>query len=198
MTTRYMTDPVQLASLRGQQYLVLGVSGDVGDFYDEERERVLALSPDELPHPHSGHITLRGFFEPERVEMLRGVVAAWARVTAPIELQVDAVDGFPAPFQIVIARLARTSTLVGAYASLTRSLDRTDLRRVGELPLDEWVFHMSLAYGAALDSSAWEGLLRSSAREAVASRPRETVDTVDFVRYDDDGEHVESFALGGS
>lgn len=198
MTTRYMTDPAQLASLRGQQYLVLGASGDVADFYDDERERVLALTPDKLPHPHSGHVTLRAFYEPERVAVLRGVVAAWARVTEPIELQVDAVDGFPPPFQVVIARLARTSTLVGAYAGLTRSLDRTDLRRIGELPLDEWVFHMSLAYGAALDSSAWEGLVRSSARETVASRPRETVATVDFVRYDDDGEHVESFALEGS
>lgn len=193
---RYMTDPVQLASLQGQQYLVLGVGGDVADFYAGERERILALAPGALPHPHSGHVTLRAFSEPKRVAMLRDVVGAWARATAPIELQVDAVDGFPAPFQIVIARLARTPTLVGAYASLTRLLDSTDLRRIGELPLDEWVFHMSLAYGAALDSSAWGGLLRSSARSTVPSQPRETVATVDFVRYDDDGEHVETFALG--
>ncbi|MCR2815647.1 2'-5' RNA ligase family protein [Microbacterium jiangjiandongii] len=197
MPTPYMTEPALLESLRGQQYLVLRPVDAVATFYDREQVNVLAQAPGSLPHPNAGHVTLRGFAEPDRVPLLRESVERWTESTPPIELLVEAVDGFPPPFQVIIARLARTPSLVGSYASLTGVLDPTDFRRIGELPLGEWVFHLSLAYAGALDELAWKAVLGNCRRD-VASAPREVISSVDFVHYDEDGEHIETFRLQSS
>lgn len=115
-------------------------------------------------------------------------------VTPAIELRIEAVDGFPPPFQVVIARLTRRDSLVDAYASLTEVLDSTGFRRIGELPLDEWVFHLSVAYAGELDGPGWEALLSGCRRETLPA-PAERVSSVDFVWYGDDGEHIESIPL---
>ena len=195
MPTPYMTDPAQLESLKGQQYVVLRPDAAVADFYRRAQSDVLGRLPDGIPHPHTGHVTLRGFFEPERVASLRAAITDWARSLAPIDLRVEAVDGFPPPFSVLIARLERTHSLLDTYAGLTALLDSTDFVRIGELPLDEWVFHLSLAYANALDEQAWAQALEASARE-VEPKPFETVSCVDVVWYDDDGEHIESMPLG--
>lgn len=195
MPSPYMTDPVLLDSLRGQQYVVVRPLAEVADLYVSEQSTVLAQVPS-LPHPNTGHVTLRGFFEPERVDTLRERIRSWAAVTPAIGLHVEAVDGFPPPFQVVIARLARTDSLVNAYASLTEVMDSSDFRRIGELPLDEWVFHLSVAYASELDGSSWAALLSGCQREIVPA-PVELLSSVDYVWYDDDGEHVESIPLQG-
>lgn len=191
MTTPYMTDPAQLESLQGQQYVVLRPRESVAAFYASEQSEILARLPEGTPHPNTGHVTLRGFFEPERVHSLREVIASWASSQPSVELCVGAVDGFPPPFQVLVARLERTSSLVDAYSSLTEVLDTTDFRRIGELPLDVWVFHLSVAYARSLDEARWTEQLEATRRE-VRSRPRELVSSVDFVWYDADGEHIES------
>ncbi|MDU0327232.1 2'-5' RNA ligase family protein [Microbacterium sp. KSW2-21] len=194
MSTPYMTEPVQLESLQGQQYVVLRPDESVAALYRSEQSTVLARLPDGTPHPNTGHVTLRGFFEPERVHVLREFVASWASSQPPIELSVDAIDGFPPPFQVLVARLERTSSLTGAYRRLTEVLDATDFRRIGELPLEEWIFHLSLAYARSLDERAWAEQLEASRRE-VPSRPCELVFSVDFVWYDGDGEHIDTLPL---
>lgn len=195
MPDPYMTEPALLDSLRGQQYVVLRPRAEVADFYAREQSTVLTQVPS-LPHPNSGHVTLRGFFEPERVDALNARIRSWAAVTPAIELQVEAIDGFPPPFQVAIARLARKHSLVNAYASLTEVLDQSDFRRIGELPIDEWVFHLSVAYASELDGSDWDALLSGCQREIVPA-PVELVASVDYVWYDDDGEHIESISLQG-
>ena len=79
----------------------------------------------------------------------------------------DSIGSFPAPFQIVIARLERTPSLVEAYARLTAMLDKTDFNRIGELSLDDWTFHMSIAYCSELPNDDWEGARTSLERELV-------------------------------
>lgn len=197
MPTPYTAEPVLLGSLRGQQYVVLRPVAAVADFYRREQSAVRGRLPSGIPHPHTGHVTLRGFFEPERVPLLREAIITWARSARPIELRVAAVDGFPPPWGVLIARLERTPSLTEAYASLTSVLDSTDFVRIGELPLDDWVFHLSLAYASALDEPAWTRALEASSRE-VAPVPHETVSSVDVVWYDDDGEHIESVPLSRS
>jgi 2'-5' RNA ligase len=128
------------------------------------------------------------------MQSLREVISSWANLTSPIELTIDAVDAFPPPFQVLIARLERTSSLLDAYASLTEVLDATDFRRVGELPLENWVFHLSLAYLSSLEERRFGKISRES-RRSIPSRPSELISTVDLVSYDNDGEHIDSFAL---
>jgi hypothetical protein len=190
MTTQYMTDPALVASLRSQQYVVLRPRASVADFYGDAQSEILTRLPDGTPHPNTGHVTLRGFFEPERVHALRETIAAWASSRPGIELVVAAVDGFPPPFQVLIARLERTSSLVDAYSSLTGVLDATNFHRIGELSLHDWVFHLSLAYAGSLGEQEWAAQFEAN-RRVVPSGPREIVSDVDFVWYDDEGEHVD-------
>jgi hypothetical protein len=194
-----MTDPALLESLRGQQYLVLRPVSGVAAFYDEEADHLNIPPWSSLPHPNAGHVTLRGFFEPHRVGLLRDALARWAGSQPPVDLRVAAVDGFPTPFQIVIARLDRSPSLVAAYASLTAELDAGDFHRIGELPLEEWVFHLSLLYGGGLEPQQWDAL-HTTTRCELSPQPSERVTSAEFVWYDDDGEHSDilPFAPAGT
>ena len=190
-----MTDPALLDSLDGQQYLVLRPQGEIESFWDATRDSLRSSTPGPVGHPNTGHVTLRGFFEPHRVDALKEALGAWAESQPPIELSVDDVDGFPTPFQIIIARLERTPSIVAGYASLTSLLNSTDFHRIGELPLDEWVFHLSLIYAGALDETSWQ-TLHDRSRRAVEPRPKEVITTADFVWYANGIEHVEMLRFG--
>ena len=192
----FMTDPAQLGSLEGQQYVVLRPAGDVSELYRRTQDEVLSLMPSGCAHPHVGHVTLRGFSECDRVPELRDAVRRWAAAQRVIDVAVDSVDVFPSPFNVAILKLARSASLVGAYSSLTAFLDTTDFRRIGELPLDEWVFHMSLAYGSELDPDAWAEAVRCLERLQIR-RASVRVSELEFVWYEG-GEHRSVFPLGSS
>lgn len=191
-----MTDPAQLAALDGQQYLVLRPVRDVASFYRAERAAVLAGLPRSVSSPNTGHVTLRGFAESDRPDHVAAVVAEWAREQGPITLRVDGVDGFPPPFSVIIARLERTPTLLDSYARLTRLLEETDLVRLGELGLDEWVFHLSLAYCGGLDAAAWDDAHARTAR-VVAELPTEVIMQAELVWYESGAEHTTVVPFGG-
>lgn len=185
--------PAQLASLEGQQYLVLRPAGAVAALYDEVQPAALAL--ESLPHPHTGHVTLRGFHEPARRAELTQLVREWAATQHQIELRAEAIDSFPAPWQIPIVRLARTASLVGAYASLTESLVRTDLIRLGELSLEDWTFHLSIVYAKTLEADPWDALDRALRRE-LEMHPEESIAEAELVWYEGGIEHAEVIPLG--
>ncbi len=189
-----MDTPDQLASLDGQQYLVLRPTGAVAALY--EREQDAALQRADVRHPHTGHVTLRGFYEPERRDELTALVREWAAVQSPIEVTVEAVDVFPMPWQILILRLVRSESLVSAYASLTGALEATDFYRLGELSLEDWTFHLSVLYGKTLSPEAWDALATASVRE-LSDHPSEIIDEIELVSYDGGVEHAEVIRLGG-
>lgn len=194
MRRSFMTGADQLSSLEGQQYVVLRPSASVMAMYQRTQAKAQSTLPDVVTYPHTGHVTLRGFCEPDRVEHLKEVVHEWAADQSFIDLRLDAIDSFPAPFQIVIARLERTPSLVKAYAGLTAILDKTDFNRIGELSLDDWTFHMSIAYCSELPHRDWEGA-RSSLECELAERPADEASEVEFVWYQGGVEHHEVIAL---
>ncbi|MEE6388969.1 2'-5' RNA ligase family protein [Microbacterium paraoxydans] len=196
MRRPFMDTPDQLASLDGQQYLVLRPTGAVAAAYRTIQEAALGRLDTPLRHPHTEHVTLRGFFEPERRDELRAVIRAWAAEQGPLELAADAVDVFPAPWQIVILRLARTPALVHAYASLTEVLRPTDFRRLDELSVEDWTFHLSVLYGRTLDPETWQQLAATEVRP-LAPVPTEVVTEAEFVWYEGGVEHAEVIPLGG-
>lgn len=195
MRRPFMNDPRQLASLEGQQYLVLRPTGAVAADYRAVQDAVLPTLPSWITHPHTEHVTLRGFYEPERLEDVRAVGRAWAAAQHPIEITTEAIDTFPAPWQIVIARLARTASIVSSYATLTDALADTDLRRLDERALDDWAFHLSVVYAKMLGAEAWAALARTVTRE-YDERPTEVVSEAEFVWYSDGVEHHEVIPLG--
>lgn len=125
----------------------------------------------------------------------RKTIREWAAHQHPIELAVDAIDVFPAPWQIVIARLARTDALVAAYASLTDALAETGFRRLDERPLEEWTFHLSMLYGKTLDAAEWAPFAASAVRE-LPDGPACTVAEAELVSYEAGIEHAEVITLG--
>lgn len=191
-----MNDPAQLASLEGQQYLVLRPTIGVASLYKEVQDAALARFGGEIPHPHTEHVTLRGFFEPEKRADVAALVRGWAAEQHPIEVTAEAVDAFPAPWQVLIVRLSRTASLVSAYASLSAALERTDLRRLDELSVDEWTFHLSVVYGRSLAPTAWEDFRQASVTE-LGRKPSETIAEAELVWYEDGAEHAEIIPLGG-
>lgn len=195
MARAFMTDSAQLASLEGQQYLVLRPTGSVGAYYDEQQASLLQQLPKSIQYPNAGHATLRGFEEPTQIEELKLALRAWAAEREPIELRIESVDGFPPPFKVLIAQLARSESLVDAYASLTAMLDATDFNRIGELPLEQWVFHLSLAYCIILSDLEWEKELALSRRDVI-TRPAEFLAEAEFVWYQDGVELTEVIAFG--
>ena len=191
-----MTDSSTLDSLNGQQYLVLRPEHEIASFWDATRDSLRRGMPATVSFPNTGHVTLRGFSEPTRIDDLEEILRAWAERQAPIRLRVEAIDGFPPPFQILIARLQRTSSLIAAYAGLTSLLDTKGIHRLGELPLEEWVFHMSLIYAGTLDQAEWHRVYGNSAR-ALDPCPSELITSADFVWYADGIEHVSTLDFGG-
>lgn len=196
MRRPFMDTPEQLASLEGQQYLVLRPTAGVGEVYREVQDATIARLGGSVRHPHTGHVTLRGFYEPERREELGRVIRAWAAQQGPIEVGAEAVDEFPAPWQILIVRLGRSASLVSAYATLTAALDATDFRRLGELPLEDWTFHLSVLYGKTLDAVEWSRFAQAESRPFEPA-PAETITEAEFVWYQDGIEHAEILPLCG-
>ena len=191
-----MTDPALLEQLEGQQYLVLRPASDIASFWDDSRESLRRVAPQEVSYPNTGHVTLRGFHEPHHVGALKEVLTEWAGRQRQIDLRVEEIDGFPPPFQIIIARLERTSSLVDAYADLTSLLDTTEFHRIGELSLDEWVFHLSLIYAGRLSEAQWDAMHRTS-RRSPDPQPAEVITSADFVWYANGVEHVDTLEFGG-
>lgn len=195
MRRPFMTDPDQLSSLEGQQYLVLRPSAPVSAAYRQVQGELLTRVPAGTKHPHTEHVTLRGFYEPERRGELGALVRKWAARQHPIEIVAETIDTFPAPWQVVIMRLARTASLVDAYASLSTALEQTDFRRLDELALEDWIFHLSVVYGKTLPADAWTELERGALRE-LAEQPRCVVEEAELVWYQDGLEHAEVIPLG--
>lgn len=196
MRRPFMDTPDQLERLEGQQYVVLRPTGAVAEIYRDVQDTALARLGAPIRHPHTGHITLRGFYEPERRRELATLVRSWAAQQAPIEVSAEAVDEFPTPWQILIVRLARSASLVSAYSSLTTALDGTDVRRLGELPLEEWTFHLSVLYGKTLDPVEWTRFAEAESR-TLEPTPVETITEAELVWYEDGIEHAEVLPLGG-
>lgn len=188
-----MTSPTQLASLEGQQYLVLRPTRAVSDVYRAEQRS--ALGRMDAPHPHTEHVTLRAFHEPERRDELLSLIREWAVAQRPIEVVAEAVDVFPTPWQTVILRLTRTSSLVSAYANLSTALEATDFRRLDERSTEEWTFHLSVIYAKTLSVAAWTELSHKS-RRSLSKRPAETITEAEFVWYEGGVEHSEVIPFG--
>lgn len=191
-----MDTPDQLASLEGQQYLVLRPTAGVGEVYRDVQDAALARLSVPARHPHTGHVTLRGFYEPERRAELAEVIRSWAARQSPIEVIAEAVDQFPSPWQILIVRLERTDSLVSAYSTLTHALDRTDFHRLDELSLEDWTFHLSVLYGKTFDAAEWGALAQAESR-ALRPAPAEVITEAELVWYQDGIEHAEVLPLRG-
>lgn len=165
-----MDDVGHLALLEGQRFVVLRPDGAVSAAYDAVRAALQPhLSRLPLSSPARPHVTLRGFPAGTPLAQVQALVQSWAPGISPLRIEVEGVGTFPPPFKTVVVRIRRTPPLVHALASL-RDLARE--RALPDLPggapsVDEWIFHMTVAYCAPLAEDEWAELTRRVATLSV-------------------------------
>ena len=111
-----------------------------------------------MSYPAQAHVTLIGFPRDAQLESARDLVAQWAQSVAPLRLEVERAGYFPAPFQIVILQIRKTTELFKALASLRARATQRGLGDVGMVQAADWIFHMSVAYCSSLGGPAWAGV----------------------------------------
>lgn len=152
----FIDDPKDIARFEGQRFVVLRATGAVRDVHCHVR----SLIKEQLPHgdvsyPAQAHVTLTGCPPGAQLESVRDLVAQWASSVAPLRLEVERAGYFPAPFQIVILQIRKTTELFKALASLRARAKQRELGDAGMVQAADWIFHMSVAYCSSLSGPAW-------------------------------------------
>lgn len=158
----FIDDPAHIELVDGQRYVVLRPPPEVRTRYMQvQRAMKDRLNNEPVSFPAEPHITFIGVAEGSTLERVRDVVKEWARVTAPLEMHVENVGSFPAPDQIVILRMRKTTQLLDALIRLRTLALENGLRLLGSIEPAQWIFHMSVAYCSALNAKAWRQLVAS-------------------------------------
>lgn len=93
----FMATPDQLASLEGQQYLVLRPTESVGAAYEHLQQSAVEIFGADIRRPHTGHVTLRAFFEPQRREEISEILRNWGGPSRPLSSERKLWTLFPHP-----------------------------------------------------------------------------------------------------
>jgi len=152
----FIDDPRDIARFDGRRYVVLRPNGALPDVHGRLRSLLEPhLARGDASFPAHAHVTLSGFPKGTPLESVRDVVAQWARSVDPLRLEIERAGYFPAPFQIVMLQIRKTTELAAAMASLRARAKQRGLDDEGSIPASDWIFHMSLAYCSSLRSPEW-------------------------------------------
>lgn len=152
----FIDDPEHLRELEGQRFVVLRPARVVRECYCNAqalvRQRVSALP---ASFPVRAHVTLAGFAAGSPLGAVQELVAEWIRDVPPLWIEVQRATSFPAPFQIAILEVQKTSALLKALQRLRRAAEKRGLIISTSTPPEQWVFHMSVAYCSKLTPEEW-------------------------------------------
>ena len=185
----FLDDPEHITRLDGQRFVVLRPSEVVSEYYRQvqnELRRRLAGLP--VSYPARAHVTLAGFAAGTTLESVRELISGWVRHVPLLRIQVERATSFPPPSQIAILQVLRTPALFRSLTALRRSAVEQGLTLSTVTPVEEWVFHMSLAYCSKLNAAEWDALAR-----VIEARHTSGVscvqETVEIVAFDDGDEY---------
>lgn len=187
----FISDPGHLAALEGQRYVVLRPSGDVVEEFEKVRSSVRRLVGfDALPSPSFPHVTFIGFPSGTPLEDVQRLAARWAEQTPPLTIEIEKLSTFPSPFQAVIVQVAKIPSLTAALAAIRQlaadvGLPQWPQRRPS---VEDWVFHMSVAYCSSLPQPEWEAIVDGTARVPLET-PYCLATEAEVVAYDGLVEH---------
>lgn len=155
----FINDPAHLDRLKGHRYIVLRPNDAVSATHATVQSVVRTKFSDlAISYPARAHVTLTGFPPGTPLEAVQVLVHLWATGVPSLLLEVERVSVFPSPFQIVIVQVRKTAALFHALGSLRTLAKRQGLPDwpEGTLPsVDDWVFHMSVAYCSTLSVADW-------------------------------------------
>lgn len=157
-----ITDPAHLADAAGTAYVCVRPSGEVAEAFDRMQGRIRDVVGEDRASWPAAHMTLHGFGSREHPldaaaeHEIASFVERWAGVTRPLELRVDGIEVF-AEERIPIVRIRGTEALGAAIAVIRSGSARARLTPNANeaIPVEDWVFHLSLVY---YDDDRWSSL----------------------------------------
>lgn len=166
----FIDDPAHVGELDRQRFVVLRIPPAATDVHAQVRAAVRQrLTAQPVSYPARAHVTLCGFAAGAPLDAVSDLVTAWVRSVPPLSIEVEGMKSFPSPFQIVTVQVRKTPQLFAAQTSLRRLAEERRLVLSTMVPVDQWIFHMTVAYCAALSVSAWDELTRFVERLQVPS-----------------------------
>src|SRR5438046_1165633 len=186
----FIEDPTHIKILSGQRFVVLrapvAVSAPYRQVQSALRER---LRGEPVSYPARAHVTLCGLAAGTPLHAVQELVRGWSAHVSPLRIEIERVSWFPPPFQIVIVEVRRTPALVSAFADLRTQAEEQGLVVSTVLPVEQWRFHMSVVYCAALSEPAWQEVARLA--EVLRLPPaQDEVGVVEVAAFDDGREYA--------
>jgi len=185
----FIDNPGHIRTLERQRFVVLRPLPAVTKIH-REVQRTLRQKLATLPvsYPAQAHVTLCGFAAGAELGSVQDLVRRWARSVPPLIIEVERVTSFPPPFQVVVVQVRRTPELSAALAGLRQRAQTERFDVSTNMPVDRWIFHMSVAYCSELSLSDWHEL--ASAVETLHVPPMQcTVESTEVVAFDDGREY---------
>lgn len=157
----FLEDPGQISAFDGQRYVVLCPDDAVADVQRYGRMLLESLG-DDLPisYVRRAHVTLAGFPKGSSLEQVQDLIAEWAETVPPLLLAVEGLGTLPPPAKIAVVRMRKTPELFDAFRRLREMATARGLPPIDAIPVDEWVFHMSIAFCSSLDEEAWAAVVK--------------------------------------
>ena len=159
----FIDDPEHIRAVEGQRFVVLRPNHAITEAHHHLqsllRERAPGLS---ISYPAQAHVTLAGFAADTQLSAVQDVVESWSHRVSPLRIAVDRLEYFPAPSQILIIRVLKTAELLDALSGLRLEARQRQLTIDTTIPLQDWIFHMSVAYCSDLSDSAWNNVMKLS------------------------------------
>jgi 2'-5' RNA ligase len=152
----FITDPRHLESATTSYYLVLRPSVAVASAYREVQDRIRRFPfADRLSFPEP-HLTLMGYGEEEAGAVV-DAVSKWAMKTPPLPIRLERTGSFPSVW-VVVVQARRDPLLVEAMTRIRETSDILSSSGDHQVPIENWVFHLSLVYGDWIEDSEWDEL----------------------------------------
>jgi hypothetical protein len=118
------------------------------------------------------------------LEAVRELVNEWARDVPPLQIEVEQINEFPSPFQIVIIQIRRTFNLSVALSRLRERARQRSLDDLATVAPADWIFHLSLVYGSSLSAASW-ATVSESVHQLTVPTAQCLVPEVEIVAFDD-------------
>jgi 2'-5' RNA ligase len=182
----FIEDPEHLARLEGQRFVVLRAVGAVAEAFRPIQNALRDhLRGKPISYPAQPHVTLAGFSAGTEITAVHDLVTHWAQSVPPLQLAVERVSAFPAPFQVLIVEIRRTPALYQALVTLRQEGHRRNLDSVGLTPPEQWTFHMSLAYCDQLPTpDSWDRARRFGEELELNRDAQCVVESAEIVAFD--------------
>jgi 2'-5' RNA ligase len=197
--TPLISDPAQIRALDHQRFVVLRAPAPVNaELHRVRHELRASLQEQPVSYPAEAHVTLCAFSAGADLGGICEVVERWARTASPLSLETHRLGSFPAPFQIIVLEVTKTEPLLKALTQLRFEAQRHGLPVVTAIHVDDWRFHVSVAYCDQLSLDAWHRVARRVA--SIPAPPvRALVEFIEVVAFDDCREYLGGqFRLGPS